>query len=41
MIARLHSIAFSGIDAVPVEIEVDVAPEGDKLTFRALTSTRA
>ena len=23
------------------EIEVDVAPEGDKLTFRALTSTRA
>jgi ATP-dependent Clp protease ATP-binding subunit ClpA len=23
------------------EIEVDVAPEGDKLTFRALTGTRA
>lgn len=28
MIARLHSIAFNGIDAVPVEVEVDVAHRG-------------
>jgi len=28
MIARLHSVAFNGIDAVPIEIEVDVARRG-------------
>lgn len=28
MIARLHSVAFVGIDAAPVEIEVDVAKRG-------------
>ncbi|MFQ5413581.1 MAG: YifB family Mg chelatase-like AAA ATPase [Phycisphaerae bacterium] len=28
MIARLQSVAFNGIDAVPVEIEVDVASRG-------------
>jgi len=28
MIARLHSVAFNGIEAVPVEIEVDVARRG-------------
>ena len=26
MIARLHSVAFNGIEAVPVEIEVDISP---------------
>jgi magnesium chelatase family protein len=26
MIARLHSVAFNGIDAVPIEIEVDISP---------------
>ena len=28
MIARLHSVAFCGIEAVPVEVEVDVARRG-------------
>ena len=28
MIARLHSVAFHGIEAVPVEVEVDVARRG-------------
>ncbi len=28
MIARLHSVAFNGIEAVPIEIEVDVARAG-------------
>ncbi|MFQ5490652.1 MAG: YifB family Mg chelatase-like AAA ATPase [Phycisphaerae bacterium] len=28
MIARLHSVAFHGIEAVPVEVEVDVAHRG-------------
>ena len=28
MIARLHSVAFCGIDAVPIEVEVDVAQHG-------------
>jgi magnesium chelatase family protein len=28
MIARLHSVSFLGIDAVPVEIEVDVSSRG-------------
>ncbi len=28
MIARLHSVAFHGIEAVPVEVEVDVARHG-------------
>ena len=28
MIARLHSVAFNGIEAVPVEVEVDVARRG-------------
>ncbi len=28
MIARLHSVTFNGIEAVPVEIEVDVARRG-------------
>src|SRR3990172_1545542 len=28
MIARLHSVAFNGIEAVPVEIEVDVNRQG-------------
>jgi magnesium chelatase family protein len=28
MIARLHSIAYSGIEALPVEIEVDVSSRG-------------
>lgn len=28
MIARLHSVAFNGIEAVPVEIEVDVSRSG-------------
>lgn len=28
MIAQLHSVAFSGIQAVPVEVEVDVARRG-------------
>lgn len=28
MVARLHSATFSGIDAVPVEVEVDVASAG-------------
>ncbi len=28
MIARLHSVAFSGIEAIPTEIEVDVAKRG-------------
>lgn len=28
MIARLHSVAFHGIEAVPVEVEVDVARQG-------------
>ena len=28
MIARLQSVAFNGIDAVPIEIEVDVASRG-------------
>lgn len=28
MVARLHSVTFSGIEAVPVEVEVDVARRG-------------
>ena len=28
MIARFHSVAFNGIEAVPVEIEVDVSAKG-------------
>lgn len=28
MIARLHSVAFCGIEAMPVEVEVDVSPRG-------------
>lgn len=28
MIARLHSVAFNGIEAVPIEVEVDVARRG-------------
>ncbi|MCP4593548.1 MAG: YifB family Mg chelatase-like AAA ATPase [bacterium] len=28
MISRLHSVAFCGIDAVPVEVEIDVSPHG-------------
>ncbi len=28
MIAKLHSVAFRGIQAVPVEVEVDVSPHG-------------
>lgn len=28
MIARLHSVAFNGIEAVPIEVEVDVAGRG-------------
>lgn len=28
MIARLHSVALSGIEAVPIEVEVDVAKRG-------------
>jgi magnesium chelatase family protein len=28
MIARLHSVAFHGIEAVPIEVEVDVARRG-------------
>ena len=28
MISRLHSVAFHGIEAVPVEVEVDVAKPG-------------
>jgi len=28
MIARLHSVAFNGIEAVPIEVEVDVSPHG-------------
>src|SRR5262245_26175025 len=29
-LARLHSIAFQGLDAIPVEIEVDAAKAEDK-----------
>jgi len=28
MIARLHSVVFCGIEAVPIEVEVDVARRG-------------
>jgi magnesium chelatase family protein len=28
MIARLHSVAFFGIEANPIEVEVDVADRG-------------
>jgi len=28
MVSRFHSTAFSGIEAVPVEVEVDVSPKG-------------
>jgi len=28
MIARLNSVAFDGIEAIPVEVEVDVSPRG-------------
>ena len=28
MIARLHSVAFSGIEATPIEVEVDVSKRG-------------
>ena len=28
MIARLHSVAFNGIEALPIEVEVDVAKRG-------------